>query len=133
MFNISVIIPTHNRAGLLQNAIESVLRQTYPVHEIIVVDDGSTDGTRTVVSKYENNRPGSTMVVRYIFQEQQGVAAARNTGIENSTGDWLAFLDSDDLWLPEKLSWQVRALTEYAEVCAACSTDSRYLNNAYLT
>ncbi len=133
MFNITVIIPTHNRAGLLQNAIESVLRQTYPVHEIIVVDDGSTDGTRTVVSKYENSRPGSTMVVRYIFQEQQGVAAARNTGIENSTGDWLAFLDSDDLWLPEKLSWQVRALTEYAEDCAACSTDSRYLNNAHLT
>jgi len=133
MFNISVIIPTHNRAGLLPNAIESVLKQTYPVHEIIVVDDGSTDGTRAVVSQYESSRPGSTMAVRYIFQGQQGVAAARNTGIENSTGEWIAFLDSDDLWLPEKLSWQVRALNEYGKDCAACSTDSRYLNNAHLT
>jgi len=133
MFNISVIIPTHNRAGLVQNAIESVLRQTCPVHEIIVVDDGSRDETRAVVSKYENSLPVSTMAVRYIFQEQQGVAAARNTGIENSTGDWIAFLDSDDIWLPEKLEWQTRALNKFAPVSAACATDSRYVNNTRLT
>src|ERR1700739_120956 len=133
MFNISVIIPTHNRAALLQKAVESVLAQTYPVHEILIVDDGSTDGTKDIVGSYLRGDAGAKAPVKYIYQEQQGVAAARNSGIANSTGEWLAFLDSDDLWLPEKLSWQVRALTEYAEVCAACSTDSRYLNNAHLT
>ncbi len=132
MFKISVIIPTHNRAGLVQNAIESILKQTYPVHEIIVVDDGSTDGTRAAVAKYEGGvRP--TTAIRYLFQEQQGVSAARNRGIDNSTGDWIAFLDSDDSWLPEKLEWQVRALTQYATTSAACATDSRYTNNAQLT
>ena len=133
MFNISVIIPTHNRAGLLQKALESVLAQTYPVNEILIVDDGSTDGTKDIVGSYLRGTAGAKTSVKYIYQEQQGVAAARNSGIANSTGEWLAFLDSDDLWLPEKLSWQVRALAEYAESCAACSTDSRYLNNAHLT
>ena len=133
MFSISVIIPTHNRASLLQNAIESVLKQTYPIHEILVVDDGSTDGTKDAVAKYEKGSAHAKTQVRYIFQRQQGVAVARNNGIATSTGDWIAFLDSDDLWLPEKLEWQVRALTEFAAVSAACATDSRYTNNPHLT
>ncbi len=133
MFHISVIIPTHNRASLLQNAIESVLKQTYPIHEILVVDDGSTDGTKDAVAKYEKGSAHAKTQVRYIFQRQQGVAVARNNGIATSTGDWIAFLDSDDLWLPEKLEWQVRALTEFAAVSAACATDSRYTNNPHLT
>ena len=116
----------------MQKAVESVLAQTYPVHEILIVDDGSTDGTKDIVGSLRGTASSKTPV-KYIYQEQQGVAAARNSGIAKSTGDWLAFLDSDDLWLPEKLSWQVRALTEYAKDCAACSTDSRYLNNAHLT
>jgi len=132
-FRISVVIPTHNRAGLVQKALQSVLAQTYPVHEILVVDDGSTDGTREVVEGYSQSSASPKTPVRYTYQAQQGVAAARNRGVANSTGDWLAFLDSDDLWLPDKLDWQVRALTKYSGVSAACSTDSRYLNNIHLT
>lgn len=127
---ISVIIPTYNRATLLKTAIESVLRQTYPVHEVVVVDDGSTDCTKRVVCEYE--RTETSPCVRYVHQVQQGVAVARNTGIAEATGDWIAFLDSDDCWLREKLDWQVRALQKFADVSEACVTDSMYMNNALL-
>jgi glycosyltransferase involved in cell wall biosynthesis len=133
MFSISVIIPTHNRAQVLRKSIESVLAQTYPVHEILIVDDGSMDDTRKVVSMYSNITTNNNNSIKYIYQEQQGVSVARNTGIANSTGEWIAFLDSDDLWLPEKLEWQARALTQYSTMSAACATDSRYTNNVQLT
>lgn len=100
---VSVIIPTFNRADYLVEAIESVLAQSYRPIEIIVVDDGSTDGTAEAIS-----RLGDT--VRYMWQPNQGASVARNTGIALAQGDLLAFLDSDDLWEPEKLTWQVAAL-----------------------
>ncbi|MBM2835200.1 MAG: glycosyl transferase [Candidatus Brocadiaceae bacterium] len=93
---VSVVIPTYNRAPYVIMAIESVLAQSYQDYEIIVVDDGSTDGTRDVLEPYRDR-------IRYMYQDNKGVSAARNTGIQESRGEWIAFLDSDDEWLPNKL------------------------------
>jgi len=109
--SISVIIPTYNRATFVTKAIDSVLSQTYKDYEIIVVDDGSTDDTRHVLKPYRDR-------IRYIYQENRGAAAARNLGIKSSNAKWLAFLDSDDRWLPEKLSFQMECVTQSdAQVC----------------
>lgn len=99
---VSVIIPTYNRAHLVGRAIESVLNQTYQNFEIIVVDDGSTDNTEEVVKNFNNK------VIRYIrHKENRGGGAARNTGIKEAEGNYIAFLDDDDEWLPEKLEKQI--------------------------
>ncbi len=95
-FRISAIIATYNYGRFVQEAIESALRQTVPPHEVIVVDDGSTDNTPAVVAPYCDR-------ITYIQQENRGVSAARNAGIERATGNWLAFLDADDQWEPEYL------------------------------
>jgi len=95
----SVVIPTYNRAGHLAKAVQSALDQTYPPHKVIVVDDGSTDGTTSAVAGLRNG----AAPVRYLRQANQGVAAARNRGILAADGDWIALLDSDDIWLPHKL------------------------------
>ncbi|MBJ6727098.1 glycosyltransferase family 2 protein [Geomesophilobacter sediminis] len=100
---VSVIIPTHNRADLITEAIDSVLAQTYTDYEIIVVDDGSTDQTAEALGRYGDS-------VLYLYQSQMGPSAARNAGIKRAKGDLIAFLDSDDMWLPEKLSAQVAAM-----------------------
>src|SRR5215831_13870333 len=89
----SVIIPTYNRATCVGRAIESVLRQTFQDYELIVVDDGSTDKTAEVVRQY-----GERIV--FVSQPNRGVSAARNAGVSRAAGDWVAFLDSDDEWLP---------------------------------
>jgi len=96
MVRITAIIPTYNRATLVTRAVDSVLAQTYPVAELLVIDDGSTDETRAVLSEYGSQ-------VRYIFQENGGVASAANTGVANASTEWLAFLGSDDVWTPEYL------------------------------
>jgi len=104
---ISIILPTYNRSALLRRSIDSILCQTWKDYELIVVDDGSTDPTREVVGCIDDKR------LRYLsFPEQRGAAAARNAGIEISKGDWIAFQDSDDEWLPEKLERQVEAFRE---------------------
>jgi glycosyltransferase involved in cell wall biosynthesis len=104
--DVSVIIPTYNRCKFVQEAIDSVLAQTYTNFELIVVDDGSTDGTGEVIqSKYQGK-------LIYIWQKNQGRSKARNLGISISTGKYLAFLDSDDKWHPEKLMNQVKSLEE---------------------
>lgn len=103
---VSVIIPTYNRAYCLAEAIESVLSQTFQDFELIVVDDGSTDATARIICSYKER-------LRYIRQDNAGVSAARNAGIRAATGDWIAFLDSDDQWLPEKLAVQIEALRAY--------------------
>lgn len=94
----SVIIPAYNAAGFIAQAIDSVLAQTRPAHEIIVVDDGSADATARVVAAYGER-------VRYMRQENAGVSAARNAGARAATGDWLAFLDADDWYYPDRLKW----------------------------
>ncbi len=103
--NISVIIPTYNRASLIERAIRSVLKQTYKPLEIIVVDDGSTDNTREVVETIGDPK------VKYCYKENGGAGSARNYGAKHAQGDWLAFHDSDDVWRPDKLKLQA----EYAQ------------------
>jgi glycosyltransferase involved in cell wall biosynthesis len=100
---VSVIIPTYNSGAMVRDAIQSVLAQTYSDFEIVVVDDGSTDNTESVVRQFSRR-------ARYFKQENQGVSTARNVGIRKSVGEYLAFLDSDDLWSPEKLAEQVPLL-----------------------
>ncbi|NLI80064.1 MAG: glycosyltransferase family 2 protein [Deltaproteobacteria bacterium] len=100
---VSVIIPTYNRSRLCRQAAESVLSQTYPKVEILIVDDGSQDDTRDVVSMLDDR-------VHYIRQDNAGVSAARNRGLLAAKGEYIAFLDSDDLWLPWKLEAQVSLL-----------------------
>jgi glycosyltransferase involved in cell wall biosynthesis len=106
---VSVIIPTHNRAKLLCNTIESVLAQSYHPVEIIVVDDGSTDDTAEMIERYGDR-------VRYIKQPNQGVGVARKTGFYASSGDYISFLDDDDLLLPNKIERQVSILETRPEV-----------------
>lgn len=100
--SISVIIPAYNVSNYLRSAIGSVLAQTWPASEIIVVDDGSTDNTATVAAGFVG--------VRLIRKIHSGIATTRNLGIQAATGNYLAFLDADDLWLPEKLEKQLALL-----------------------
>ena len=99
----TVIIPAFNRRHLIDRSLDSVLSQTRPAYEIIVVDDGSTDDTESLIRE-------CYPAVRYFYQDNQGASVARNTGISKAKGEWLAFLDSDDEWLPEKLEKQLSAL-----------------------
>lgn len=97
---VSVIIPTFNRAYCLHEAIDSVLVQTFQDFELIVVDDGSSDNTLEVVRGYGPK-------IKCIYQENKGLSSARNRGIKEASGEFVAFLDSDDIWLPEKLNRQI--------------------------
>src|SRR5690349_6589968 len=114
---ISVIIPVYNCERFIAEAVRSVQEQTYPVHEIIVVDDGSTDNTRAALA-------GHWPAIQYIGCEHRGVAAARNTGISRSSGEFIAFLDADDVWLPEKLAMQVDYFRAHPE-CGLVYTDMK--------
>lgn len=118
---ISIIIPTFNRSRLLKRALESVYLQSNSNHEVIVVDDGSTDETAAMISSFFPQ-------VRYFFQNNNGVSAARNKGIEESTGEWIAFLDSDDEWLPEKLEKQQKALIANPEY-KICHTEEIWIRD----
>lgn len=103
---VSVIIPTYNRKDYVTEAIDSVLNQTYKDFEVIVVDDGSTDGTGEILKEKYRNK------IRYFYKENGGCASARNYGIRNALGKYIAFLDSDDKYLPKKLEDQVGILEE---------------------
>ena len=99
---IDVILPTFNRAYCLKRTIDSVLSQTYQELNLYVIDDGSTDETKNLISQYQNESR-----VHYFFQDNKGVSAARNCGIQQGQAEWVAFVDSDDEWLPHKLETQV--------------------------
>ncbi len=118
---ISVIIPTYNRAAFVLEAVESVYRQTFQDFELIVVDDGSTDGTAEVLKNYQNH-------LIYRYQANQGVSSARNLGLQMASGKWVAFLDSDDLWLPRKLETQVRFFSQNPEA-VICQTEEIWIRN----
>lgn len=109
MPKVSVILPTYNRIYYLMDAIQSVLIQEYEDFELIIVDDGSTDGTTEAVQKLKDNR------IHYYYQENSGRSSARNVGLEKATGDYIAFIDSDDIWLPNKLRQQVEILDNSQE------------------
>ncbi|NOY61231.1 MAG: glycosyltransferase [Calditrichaeota bacterium] len=115
---ISVIIPTFNRAALILEALESVLRQTVAVDEIIIVDDGSDDDTAAVLQKHKDS-------IRIVCQENRGVSAARNRGIAEAKYEWLAFLDSDDLWHANKIKRQKEALHGHVD-SEICYTDEEW-------
>jgi glycosyltransferase involved in cell wall biosynthesis len=107
----SVIIPTFERAGFVVEAVESVLRQRCRDFELIVVDDGSTDATREVLAPYSQR-------LRYFHQTNQGVSQARNAGIRAATGEWIAFLDSDDRWTDDYLATQAESVGELPRAVA---------------
>ncbi len=117
---ISVVIPTYNRAGFLEEAILSVLEQDYVQNnsdfELWVVDDGSQDHTKDLVKGFENE-------VHYIYQDNRGASSARNKGLEVSSGEFVAFLDSDDLWKPQKLSQQMAFMSTHPESVCCCTEE----------
>ena len=117
---VSVIIPTFNRAWCLMEAVDSVLSQTYPNYELIVVDDGSTDNTGDLLSHCQG--------ISVIQQTNQGVSSARNRGIASSKGELIAFLDSDDLWQPEKLAAQVAFFGQHQDAMI-CQTEEVWIRN----
>ena len=118
---ISVIVPTYNRAQQLPRALDSILCQSCSPKEIIVVDDGSTDETSALMtSEYPE--------IVFIQQQNTGVSSARNVGIKRASGDWIAFLDSDDEWLPEKLEIQMKALYKNPEI-KICHTNEIWIRN----
>ncbi|HXE65817.1 MAG TPA: glycosyltransferase family A protein [Rhodanobacteraceae bacterium] len=104
---VSIVLSTYNRLPLLHRAVDSVIAQTFRDWELIVVDDGSTDGTREYLEAIEDPR------VRPIWLQHGGVTSARNAGLRLARGEWVAFHDSDDLWLPEKLEWQLQRVTAH--------------------
>ena len=118
---ISVIVPTYNRAHQLPRTLDSILCQSCSPKEIIVVDDGSTDETLALMtSEYPE--------IVFIQQQNTGVSSARNVGIKRASGDWIAFLDSDDEWLPKKLEIQMKALYENPEI-KICHTNEIWIRN----
>ena len=105
---VSVIIPTYNREKIITRAIDSVFAQTYRDFEIVVLDDGSQDNTKAVAQAYGPK-------VHYFYQDNKGIAGARNAGMHQTAGDYIAFLDSDDYWLPGKLERQIALFSEHPE------------------
>ena len=118
---VSVILPTYNRGWCLKEAIDSALAQEFADYELIVVDDGSTDETRAILESY-----GRAIIVRR--QSNKGVSAARNRGIAGSRGQLVAFLDSDDLWLPQKLNRQVEFFKINPDALI-CQTEETWVRN----
>jgi glycosyltransferase involved in cell wall biosynthesis len=120
---VTVVLPTYNRAAFLTGAFDSLAGQTFTDWELVIVDDGSTDRTRVVVDEYVRSR-GRT---RYVYQENRGAYAARNRGVDEARSKYIAFFDSDDLWLPHHLDRCVAALEAHAEIDwvfgACCQVD----------
>ena len=119
--NISVVIPTYNRRQTIGRSIDSILNQTLFPSEIIVVDDGSTDGTSDYI---QSNFPS----IRLLQQPNKGVSSARNMGIRSSNSDWVALLDSDDEWFPKKLEKQVMTLSQNLDI-KFCHTEEIWIRN----
>jgi len=118
MSTVSIILPTYNRAKFLGEAISSAISQTYADLEVLIVDDGSSDGTRELVDSYARNDSR----IRYFYQDNAGVSVARNRALAEAQGDVIAFLDSDDVWMPWKLELQVGLLKARKDV-GMCWTD----------
>jgi hypothetical protein len=116
---VSVVVPTYDRAALVGEAIASALAQDIDDLEVVVVDDGSTDGTREVVSRFDSR-------VRYLRQRNRGAAAARNLGVAAARGRYVAFLDSDDVWVPEKLSVELAIFARLPAVDAVISDSDQW-------
>ena len=121
--HISIIIPTYNRAQYVVRAVRSALEQTYQNVEVIVVDDGSIDDTQLSLATLSDPR------LRIIKQDNGGVSAARNTGIAAALGEWVAFLDDDDSWMPNKLECQLHYMQTDFTDCMASITDYKIVSD----
>ena len=125
MSTVSIVIPTFNRRNYITIALDSVLAQTYTNYEIIIIDDGSSDNTKEVLTPYWDK-------IRYFYQDNRGIPATRNRGIREAKGDYIAFLDSDDYWLPEKLERQIDYFEKnphcgmVATRCSSITPDGRF-------
>ena len=120
--SISTVIPTYNRWPVIRRAVDSVLSQIVQADEIIVVDDGSTDNTTSKLQQHYSDR------INIIQQPNQGVSAARNHGIEHASGNWIALLDSDDAWHPDKLQKQKQTIANN-DSCVLCHTNEIWIRN----
>lgn len=118
---VSIIVPTYNRAAVLQRALRSIENQNHASYEIIVIDDGSTDNTEALVKT-------EFPEIKFIRQQNLGVSAARNAGILNSKRQWFAFLDSDDEWLPDKLGKQLALIAKDSSI-RVCHTEEIWVRN----
>ena len=117
---ISVVIPLYNKEGQIAHTLQSVFTQTFQNFEIVIVDDGSTDNSVEEVEKFDDSR------IRLIHQTNAGVSAARNRGIEEASGELIAFLDADDVWMPEYLATQYGLYQKYPECSVyACNYEFR--------
>jgi len=122
MPKVSVVIPTHNRPELLKKAVHSVLAQTYQDFEIIVIDDGTEERADKIVASFKDKR------IKYIqHREEKGGSAARNTGIKNSRGEYIAFLDDDDEWLLRKLEIQMKKFVNTSQDIGFCFSAVKYI------
>jgi glycosyltransferase involved in cell wall biosynthesis len=122
MNSVSVIVPSYNCEKYIREAIQSILNQTHEADEIIVIDDGSTDNTKTIVAGFNNKK------IKYIYQSNAGVSAARNNGIGLAKGEYIAFLDADDRWLPTMLEEQVNALDCYPSLVFCATNFIRFMD-----
>ncbi len=122
--SISIIVPTFNRSYTIERCLNSILEQDYPDHkiEIIVVDDGSYDCTPSILTRYQH-----TNNIRVLRQKNKGVSSARNLGLKHARHSWIAFLDSDDYWMPKKLKYQMNLLTK--EQRLVCHTQEIWIRN----
>ena len=115
-----MIIPAYNRQEFIQKAVESVLNQTFKDFELIIIDDGSTDDTKKIIQSFKDKR------IRYYYHFNRGPAVARNKGIKKSSASYIAFLDSDDAWAPEKLAIQMKAMKEHPEYLISHTEEEWY-------
>ena len=130
MTEVSVIIPTYNREKFISECVQSVLAQTMPAREIILVDDGYTDATYNILRDLGfNSLSTKKTVLRYFFQQNRGVSSARNLGIKEARSEYIALLDSDDLWLKSKLDRQVSAFQNDTQSSRLCHTDEIWIRN----
>ena len=109
---VTVVLPTYNRAAFLPGAFDALARQTFTDWELVIVDDGSTDRTREIVAEYMQSHPST----RYVYQDNRGAYGARNRGVDEALGKYIAFYDSDDLWLPHHLQRCVSALDAHPRI-----------------
>ena len=118
---VAVIMPCHNGERTLAQAIESVLQQTFHDWELVIVDDGSTDGSRGIIEKYQADEPRIRLLVN--ARPSGGASVARNRALQETNARYVAFLDSDDAWLPHKLAMQMEALAKHGAALCCCSYD----------
>jgi glycosyltransferase involved in cell wall biosynthesis len=119
---ISVIMPFYNVSAYLEEAVKSVLHQTYTQWELLLIDDGSTDGSSEIALRYAESQPDRICYLQHPGKVNMGTSPSRNLGIRHSKGDYLALLDADDYWLPEKLAYQVSLAQQYPKVSMICGT-----------